>query len=208
MVFTHTHFHRGDKQKCLAMRSIIKKPLASAAFIKSRGGSSSNIRQGYGEVGTTDFNILGEANHLGLQMNSSLGMQMQMSQSNHVNSGGLDLMQRRERYMTHMLAHPASLAVAAAATAALHANQDYSAVIQPCAGSSNSGSLLPESSIESVKLAALIIMKKDPTLNAWQALQMDRSLRLRAVRQPPSERFGWEANALALLLKLRQGSPY
>jgi len=108
------------------MRSIVKKPLASAsaAFIKSRGGSSSNIRQGYGEVGTTGFNILGEANHLGLQMNSSLGMQMQMPQSNFVNSGGLDLMQRRQRYITHMLTHPASLAVAAAAAAALHANQD------------------------------------------------------------------------------------
>jgi hypothetical protein len=205
----HTHFHRGDKQKCLAMRSIVKKPLASAsaAFIKSRGGSSSNIRQGYGEVGTTGFNILGEANHLGLQMNSSLGMQMQMPQSNFVNSGGLDLMQRRQRYITHMLTHPASLAVAAAAAAALHANQDYSAVIQPCAGSSNIGSLLPESSFEEVKLAS-IIMKQNPTLNAWQALQMAKSLRLKVVRQAPSARFGWETNALALLLKLRQGSPY
>ena len=59
------------------------------------------------------------------------------------------------------------------AVGSLQANQDYSAlgttVSQPvAAGLSNSGR-----SAEEVKLAALI-MKEDPTIDAWQALQLTK----------------------------------
>jgi hypothetical protein len=49
MIFFHANFSRGDKKKCLTMRSIVKKP--SAVTIMGLSNSSSNRSQSYGRVG-------------------------------------------------------------------------------------------------------------------------------------------------------------
>ena len=190
MIFMHKHFTRGDKKKCLAMRSIVnvKKPQASSIVtmnISSKrrqadyrdnsrlsfrgevanylpqhgnsqiyGGHDSIIRSSLGHGGT--HNMLNGAINPGLPMSYGLSMQQTpyLPRSNYLGNVGLNW-----------------TAQWPSAVGSLQANQDYSAlgttVSQPiAAGLSNSGR-----SAEEVKLAALI-MKEDPTIDAWQALQL------------------------------------
>lgn len=49
MIFMHPNFIRGDKERCLAMRSKVKKPSAPAAASITGTNSASNKRQKYGE---------------------------------------------------------------------------------------------------------------------------------------------------------------
>ena len=186
----HKHFTRGDKRKCLAMRSIVnvKKPQASSIVtmnVSSKrrqeyrdssrlsyaygedvanylpqhgnsqiyGGHDSIFRSSLGNGGT--HNMLNGTVNPGLPMSYGLSMQQTpyMPRSNYL-SNGLDW----------TLQWPS-------AVGSLQANQDYSAsgtiVSQPiAAGLSNSGR-----SAEEVNLAAFI-MKEDPTIDAWQALQL------------------------------------
>ena len=188
MIFMHKHFTRGEKRKCLAMRSIVnvKKPQASSIVtmnISSKrrqeygdssrlsyggdvanylpqhgnsqiyGGHDSILRSSLGHGGT--HNMLNGAINPGLPMNYGLSMQQTpyMPRSNYLGNG-----------LDWTVQWPSTVG-------SLQANQDYSAsgtiVSQPvAAGLSNSGR-----SAEEVKLAALI-MKEDPTIDAWQALQL------------------------------------
>jgi hypothetical protein len=187
MIFMHKHFTRGDKRKCLAMRSIVnvKKPQASSIVtlnVSSKrrqdyrdssrltyggdvanylpqhgnsqiyGGHDSILRSSLGNGGT--HNMLNGAINPGLPISYGLlsTQQTHMPRSNYL-SNGLDW----------TVQWPS-------AVGSLQANQDYSAsgptVSQPiAAGLSNSGRS------EEVNLAALIMME-DPTIDAWQALQL------------------------------------
>lgn len=49
MIFMHPNFIRGDKERCLAMRSKVKKPSAPAAASMTGTNPPSNKRQKYGE---------------------------------------------------------------------------------------------------------------------------------------------------------------
>ncbi len=102
----------------------------------------------------------------GLSMNYGLGMQMQLPHSNHLNNGmnwtAPGLIQSR----SEMIQQPS---VSPSMVATFHANQGHSTaatVSQPSAGLRNMGR-----SGEEVNLAALI-MKEDPTIDAWTALQL------------------------------------
>ena len=193
MIFMHKHFTRGDKRKCLAMRSIVnvKKPQASSIVpmnIASKrrqdyrdssssrlsyggdvanylsqlgnsqlyGGHDSIFRSSLGHGGGT-HNMLNGAINSGLPMSYGLlsTQQMQMPHSNYLsNAAGLNF----------PVQWPSTVG-------SLQPNQDYTTSgttgTQPVSvGLSNSGR-----SAEEVKLAAFI-MKEDPTIDAWQALQL------------------------------------
>ena len=214
MIFMHTHFIRGDKKKCLAIRSIVKKPPASASAASTRGKSVPSVRlQRYGDAAPSGvvpapgevianellrsnhqamyghgasmlsslgsaYNMLGAANLGGLPtMNHGLGTLL--PQPNFFNSG-FDLMQP-QRYLMGLdntssgLGQGQGSSAAAAAAAALHINHSYSGVSgsqqMSAAGISSSINSLPPDSIEEVNLASKI-MNDNPTVDAWQALQM------------------------------------
>ena len=189
MIFMHKHFTRGDKRKCLAMRSIVnvKKPQASSIVpmnISSKrrqeyrdnsrlsyggdvanylpqhgdsqiyGGHDSILRSSLGHGGT--HNMLNGAINPGLPTSYGLSMQQatHLPHSHYLGNVGLNW----------NVQWPSTIG-------SLQANQDYTASgttgSQPiAAGLSYSGR-----SAEEVKLAALI-MKEDPTIDAWQALQL------------------------------------
>ena len=118
------------------------------------GGHDSTLRSSVGHGGT--YNMLNGAINPGLTMSYGLSMQQatHLPRSNYLGNVGLNW----------TVQWPS-------AVGSLQANQDYSASgttgSQPiAAGLSNSGR-----SAEEVKLAALI-MKEDPTIDAWQALQL------------------------------------
>ncbi len=118
------------------------------------GGHDSILRSSLGHGGT--HNMLNGAINPGLPMSYGLSMQQTpyMPRSNYLGNAGLNW-----------------TAQWPSAVGSLQANQGYSAsgttVSQPIAiGLSNSGR-----SAEEVNLAALI-MKEDPTIDAWQALQL------------------------------------
>mmetsp|Transcript_4104 Transcript_4104/g.7040 ORF Transcript_4104/g.7040 Transcript_4104/m.7040 type:complete len:252 (+) Transcript_4104:638-1393(+) len=199
MTFMHKHFTRGDKKKCLAMHSVVNAKKPPAASIVATHASS-NRRQGPRDLDRLPHAV-DAANHLlqsnrqiysggnsilsnvdqggtynmldrrvspGLSMNYGLGMQMRMPHSNnYLNNNVLDwtipgLVNNRSQ-----VAQRPSLTATVAA--ALHANQGYSTAVpvsQPSAGISNIGR-----PAEEVNLAALI-MNEDPTIDAWQALQL------------------------------------
>lgn len=200
MIFMHKHFVRGDKKKCLAMRSIVnvKKPSAAASIVTMNRG------QGYRDVGTIPTagdvmvdhllqsnrqrihsgdasmfsnvgyggaanNMLGGRANPGLSMNYGIGMQMQMPQSNYLLPNRIDQIMSSLANNRREVAQRSSAAATVAAV--LHANQGYSApVSRSSAGSSNIGGLSPHA-VEEVNLASLI-MTEDPTLDAWEALQL------------------------------------
>ena len=94
--------------------------------------------------------------------------QMQMPQYNNLHNR-LDLIMPGQANNRSVVAQRSS----GAAAAVPHANQGYSAAVtvsQPSAGISNIGGLPPDSAGE-VNLA-LLIMNEDPTIDAWQALQL------------------------------------
>ena len=185
MIFMHKHFTRGDKKKCLAMRSIVnvKKPQASSIVTMN---ISSKRRQEYGDSSRLSYG--GDvANYLPQHGNSqiygghdsilrsSLGHGGTHNMLNGtVNPGLIGLsMQPTHMPRSYYLSNAGLNWTAQwpSAVGPLQANQDYTAsgttVSQPiAAGLSNSGR-----SAEEVKLAALI-MKEDPTIDAWQALQL------------------------------------
>ena len=114
----HKHFTRGDKKKCLQMRSIVKKPsavsimgisnhqpnagdvMASHLLQSNRQAlyySDARMLSGMGLDGGS-FNMPLANYPGGLQMTySGLGMQMPMLRSNYLNSG-LDLMYQMPMY--------------------------------------------------------------------------------------------------------------
>ena len=234
MIFMHTDFSRGDKKKCLAMRSVVKK--SSAALIMGVGDSS-NRRRGHGVVvgaipnagdvaahqldrsnrqayggngnasmmsGTTTTLNMLGGANPGLQMNCSPRFHMQMPPSNSVDRG-LDLMQQRQRYITNISSELAQRATAsAAARAVCRTNQDDSAVIQPCAGISSYNNIISSLLPESVEEVHLASI----IMKEIPALDAWQALQMakshRAARQRPCARFCWETIAIALLLKQRR----
>ncbi len=123
MIFMHPNFIRGDKERCLAMRSKVKKPSAPAAASITGTNSPSNKRQKYGEtfpsindpVGVIPHELLwsrnlsamyggglgyggslGAANHPGFLPAMNYGIGSLMWQPNPYSSGVL--MQPRQGY--------------------------------------------------------------------------------------------------------------
>jgi hypothetical protein len=200
MIFMHKHFLRGDKKKCLAMRSTVNVKKPSAASIVGLHASSnrwlgyrdvgavpnagdgmaerllqSNRQAGYGGdasmlsnvgYGGATYNMLGgrAMNYPGMQTQM---MQMQMPQYNNLHNG-LDWIMPGQANNRGVVARSSG-----AAAAIPHANQGYSAAVtvsQPSAGIRNIGGMPPDAAGE-VNLASLI-MNEDPTIDAWQALQL------------------------------------
>ncbi len=115
------------------------------------------------------YNMLDRRVNPGLPMNYGLGMQMQLPHPNYLNNGlnltvpGPGLVYNRSEVVTQRPSVAASMA------ASLHASQGHSTantIRQPSAAMGNIGR-----SAEEVNLAALI-MKEDPTIDAWGALQL------------------------------------
>jgi hypothetical protein len=141
----------------------------------------SNRQAGYGgdaamlsnvDYGGATYNMLGGRANPGLSMNypgmQTQMMQMQMPQYNNLHNR-LDWIMPGQANNRSVVAQRSYRAAAAVP----HANQGYSAAVtvsQPSAGISNIGGLPPDSAGE-VNLA-LLIMNEDPTIDAWQALQL------------------------------------
>jgi len=116
MIFSHKHFIRGNKRKCLEMRSIVKKPSAASIIgASNHQPNAGDIMASYllqsnrqvvyrsdmlsgigGRISAFDMPI-GGANYPGLPTTYGLGMQMQMPQSNYLSSR-LDLLYQRPMY--------------------------------------------------------------------------------------------------------------
>jgi hypothetical protein len=200
MIFMHKHFTRGDKKKCLAMRSTVNVKKPSAASMVAMNASS-NRWLGYRDVGAVPhagdvmaeslfqsnsqaiygsdasvlsnvgyegaiYNMLGGRANPGLSMSYGLGMQMQMPQYNNLHNGLDWVIPGNNRFVEAQRSPGAAAAV-------LHSIQGYGAAVtvrQPNAGISDIGGLPPDAA-EEVNLASLI-MNEDPTIDAWQALQL------------------------------------
>jgi len=195
MTFMHKHFTRGDKKKCLTMHSIVnaKKPPASSIVamnvssnrrrdnirVPNAGDTANHLLQNnrhaiyggdnsflsYSGQGGT-YNMLDGRVNPGLSMTHGLSMQMHMPHSNYLNNVSNWTIPGLANNRSQVAQRPS---VTAAVAAAFHSNQDHSAAVtvsQPSAGISNIGR-----PAEEVNLAALI-MNEDPTIDAWQALQL------------------------------------
>jgi hypothetical protein len=195
MIFMHKHFTRGDKKKCLTMHSIVnaKKPPASSIVamnvssnrrrdnirVPNAGDTANHLLQNnrhaiyggdnsflsYSGQGGT-YNMLDGRVNPGLSMTYGLSMQMYMPHSNYLNNVSNWTIPGLANNRSQVAQRPSLTATVAAA---LHANQGYSTAVpvsQPSAGISNIGR-----PAEEVNLAALI-MNEDPTIDAWQALQL------------------------------------
>mmetsp|Transcript_11613 Transcript_11613/g.23274 ORF Transcript_11613/g.23274 Transcript_11613/m.23274 type:complete len:382 (+) Transcript_11613:115-1260(+) len=195
MTFMHKHFTRGDKKKCLTMHSIVnaKKPPASSIVamnvssnrrrdnirVPNAGDTANHLLQNnrhaiyggdnsflsYSGQGGT-YNMLDGRVNPGLSMTHGLSMQMHMPHSNYLNNVSNWTIPGLANNRSQVAQRPSLTATVAAA---LHANQGYSTAVpvsQPSAGISNIGR-----PAEEVNLAALI-MNEDPTIDAWQALQL------------------------------------
>lgn len=87
MVFMHTHFVRGDKKRCLMMRSIVKKPSTRQ---QQQGMQASAMMQQYG-MGMGGMNSMvmggmGGMNGMGMGMNG-MGMSMNGSSMGYMGMG-------------------------------------------------------------------------------------------------------------------------
>eukprot|EP00984_Skeletonema_dohrnii_P031912 scaffold25055_cov104-Skeletonema_dohrnii-CCMP3373.AAC.2 len=194
MIFMHKHFTRGDKKKCLTMHSIVnaKKPPSSSIVamnvssnrrrdisrVPNAGDTANHLLQNNrhaiyggdnsflsnsGQGGT--YNMLHGRVNPGLPMTYGLSMQMHMPHSNYLNNVSNWTIPGLANNRSQVTQRPSLTAT----VAALHTNQGYSTaapVSHPSAGISNIGR--PS---EEVNLAALI-MNDDPTIDAWQALQL------------------------------------
>lgn len=198
MIFFHSKFSRGDKKKCLAMRSIVKKP--STVSIMGISHPPPNIRQAYGGVGAfpnagdTMFKHLLQSNQLAMyhsdsSMLSGVGygrfaFNMERGANPGVSTTAPGLVMQRQMLQSDALnsgselmhqkprCNMMSLAfnnIAVQGYTAMAA--DFNAAAGQSSAVMSMNSILSPSAKEEIMMASLIL-KEHPALDNWQALQL------------------------------------